>query len=186
MTSYEFALRLNREVADDELDALYEAGCGDAGIETGPLGAVADFDREAPSLAHAIASAVRDIEKVPGLRAIGVRCDNMLNLLGIAQRAGVTREAARLWATGRRGPGSFPKPTLISAGGEQLWDWTAVAPWVERHQADSTHALGTDTTAIVTLRIFCTADRVLAARDALMSEPDEDVRQEFERLLEDA
>jgi hypothetical protein len=31
-----------------------------------------------------------------------------------------------------------------------------------------------------------TANRVLAARDALMSEPDDRVRQEFGRLLEDA
>ena len=99
MTSYEFALRLNREVSDDELDALYDVGCGDAGIETGPLGALADFNREAPSLAHAITSAVRDIEKVPGLRAVGVQCDNMVNLAGIARRAGVTREAVRLWST---------------------------------------------------------------------------------------
>ena len=134
MTSYEFALRLNREVADDELDALYEVGCGDAGIETGPLGAVADFDREASSLAQAIASAVRDIEKVPGLRAVGVRCDTMVNLQGIAQRAGVTREAVRLWATGKRGPGGFPRPTLISAGGEQIWDWLEVENWLELRQ----------------------------------------------------
>ena len=35
-------------------------------------------------------------------------------------------------------------------------------------------------------RTFRTADRVLAARDALMSEPDDDAREEFERLLEDA
>lgn len=186
MAIYEFALRLNREVADGELDALYEAGCGDAGIETGPLGAIADFDREASSLAHAIASAVRDIEKVPGLRAVGVQCDNMVNLLGIAQRAGVTREAVRLWATGKRGPGGFPKPTLISAGGEQIWDWSVVAPWIEKHQAETAHAVVVNTTAIEALRIFCTADRVLAARDALLSEPDEQVRHEFERLLEDA
>jgi hypothetical protein len=38
----------------------------------------------------------------------------------------------------------------------------------------------------VSLRIMMTAVRVLAAREALRSEPDEDVRQEFERLLEDA
>jgi hypothetical protein len=36
------------------------------------------------------------------------------------------------------------------------------------------------------MRTMRTADRVLAARDALMSEPDEAVREEFERLLEDA
>lgn len=185
MTSYEFTLKLNRDVTDEELDALYEAGCDDAGIETGPLGAFADFDREASSLAHAIASAVRDIEKVPGLRAVGVRCDHMVNLLGIAERSGVSREAARLWSTGKRGPGGFPKPTLITAGGEQIWDWLEVAPWVSKHQA-STERLAPSAMAAESMRIFSMADRVLAARDALRSEPDDDVREEFERLLEDA
>jgi len=37
-----------------------------------------------------------------------------------------------------------------------------------------------------TIRTLRTADRVLAARDALISEPDDDVREQFERLLEDA
>jgi hypothetical protein len=203
VTSYEFALRLNREVADDELDALYEAGCDDAGFETGPLGAVADFDREAPSLAHAIASAARDIEKVPGLRAVGVQCDNMVNLAGIARRADVSREAVRLWWTGQRGPGGFPHVALVSAGGERLWDWLEVAAWLERYREDMRrpeeermamlerrldevrargHLFGVGLDAMRTLR---TADRVLAARDALLSGPD-DVREEFERLLEDA
>lgn len=192
MTSYEFALRLNREVTDGELDALYQAGCGDAGIETGPLGTIADFDREASSLAQAIASAARDIEKVPGLRAVGVRCDNMTNLLGIARRAGVSREAVRLWATGRRGPGGFPKPTLISAGGEQIWDWLEVAPWIERHQererevSGDQQLIGKPDEVKEQSRIFRAADRVLAARDALMSEPDDDVREELEKLLADA
>lgn len=190
MTSYEFALRLNREVTDDELDALYEAGCSDAGIETGPLGTVADFDREATSLAHAIASAARDIEKVPGLRAVGVQCDNMVNLLGIAERAGVTREAVRLWAVGSRGPGDFPKPSSVSPGGEQIWAWTSVAPWFARNCTYFANHVATammvDANAFKVLRITCTADRVLAARDALLSEPDDDVREEFERLLEDA
>ena len=195
MTSYEFALRLNREVSDDELDALYDVGCGDAGIETGPLGAVADFNREAPSLAHAITSAVRDIEKVPGLRAVGVQCDNMVNLAGIARRAGVTREAVRLWSTGQRGPGGFPKPTIISAGGEQLWDWLEVCSWLEQHKERSPSrpelqamvaGLEEARKRLAVVRTFRTADRVLAARDALMSEPDDDVREELERLLEDA
>lgn len=187
MTTYEFALKLNREVTDAEIEALYKAGLDDAAFETGPLGAAADFDREAPSLAHAIASAARDIEKVPGLRAIGVRCDNMVNLLGIAQRAGVSREAVRLWATGKRGSGGFPKPVLITSGGEQLWDWLEVAPWIDEHHAqERRHVLLWDAAALSNAAIFCTADRVLAARDALMSMPDDDVRQEFERLLEDA
>jgi hypothetical protein len=184
MISYDFALKLNREVTDDEIDALYEAGCGDAAIETGPLGAVAHFSREAPSFAEAIASAARDIDKVWGLRAVGVQCDNMVTMLDIANRAGVSREAVRLWATGQRGPGDFPKPLLVTTGGESLWDWEQVAPWIERHQG----RVPVDIMFSVapTLRILLTADRVLAARDALRSEPDEAVRQEFERLLEDA
>lgn len=185
MTSYVFALKLNREVTDDEIDALYDAGCGDAGIETGPLGTVADFNREAPSLAHAIASAALDIEKVPGLRAVGVQCDNIVTLRDIAERAGVSREAVRLWSTGRRGPGGFPKPDFVTTGGEQIWDWEQVAEWLQNQRP----AIKYPKSAIElmeALRILCTADRVLAARDALLSEPDTEVRQEFERLLEDA
>jgi hypothetical protein len=190
VTSYEFTLKLNREVTDKEVDLLYEAGCDDAAIETGPLGAFADFDREAVSLAHAIASAALDIDKVPGLRAVGVRCDSMVNLQAIADRAGVSREAVRLWATGRRGPGSFPKPVIVTAGGEQLWDWEQVAPWVESHMNRNRdmhdHLWLLETERLAMMRITRTADRVLAARDALRSEPDEAVREEFERLLEDA
>jgi hypothetical protein len=185
MTSYEFALKLNREVTDDEIEALFEAGCDDAGIETGPLGTVADFIREAPSLAEAIATAALDIDKVPGLRAVGVRCDNMVTLLDIAKRTGVSREAARLWATGDRGPGKFPVPVMVTTGGEKIWDWEQVAPWVEQNQRHRVFADGHADAAVIR-RIMRTADRVLAARDALMSEPDDAVRQEFERLLEDA
>jgi hypothetical protein len=40
--------------------------------------------------------------------------------------------------------------------------------------------------SMAALRIVRTADRVLAARDALRSEPDTEVREEFERLLQGA
>jgi hypothetical protein len=182
---HEFMLKLNREITEEEADALYEAGCGDAGVETGPYGTLVDFDREAPSLAAAIASAARDIEKVPGLRAVGLWCDNMVTSLDIAKRAGVSREAVRLWAAGERGPGGFPKPVLITTGGEKVWDWELVAPWLERNQ-HRTILIEGPSDVIAIRRIVRIADRVLAARDALMSEPDESVRQEFERLLEDA
>jgi len=182
---HEFMLKLNREITAEEADKLYEAGCGDAGVESGPYGTVIDFDREAPSLAQAIASAVRDIEKVPGLRAVGVRCDNMVTLLDIANRTGVTREAVRLWAAGERGPGGFPKPVLITTGGEKIWDWEQVSRWTQQSQKPVILVEGLSD-AVAVRRILGMADRVLAARDALMSEPDESARQEFERLLEDA
>jgi hypothetical protein len=182
LNAYEFVLKLNRELSDDEIEALYEAGLDDAGIETGPLGALADFSREARSLAEAIASAVRDIEKVPGLRATGVQCDNMVTAADIASRAGVSREAARLWTTGQRGPGGFPRPTLITTGGEKVWDWQQVARWLAEHkeQAEANAALSP------ALHVLVTADRVLAARDALRTEPDDSAREELGRLLQDA
>ena len=77
MPGHEFMLKLNRAVTDEEIEALYEAGCSDASVETGALGTMLDFTRAAPSLAEALVSAVRDIEKVPGLRAVGVVCDDV-------------------------------------------------------------------------------------------------------------
>jgi len=49
------------------LDALYEAGCGDATVGCDTL----EFDRRAPTRDEALCSALRDVESVPGLR---VRC----------------------------------------------------------------------------------------------------------------
>jgi hypothetical protein len=187
MTRHEFVLKLNREVTAEEVEALYKAGSGDAGVESGALGTVLDFSRKAPTLAEALVSAVRDIEKVPGLRAVGVACESIVSLSDIADRAGVTREAARLWATGQRGPGGFPSPVLITTGGEQGWDWQQVGLWLRHHKASQGGATWSVwATANVRVRTLCTADRVLAAREALWSEPDVAVREEFERLLEDA
>ncbi len=51
------------------IDALYEAGCSDATIRHRSI----EFDREAPTLAEAIESAVNDVGPVPGLTVKGVR-----------------------------------------------------------------------------------------------------------------
>lgn len=71
MTVYTLVLWLSREISAEEREALREAGLDDAGIEPGPLGALADFTRDAASPEEAVASAVRDIRKVPGLRVLG-------------------------------------------------------------------------------------------------------------------
>jgi hypothetical protein len=183
MASHEFMIKLNRSITAEEVDALYEAGCADAAVETGPAGTLLDFSRDAATLADALLSAVRDIEKVPGLSAIGVSCESLVSLADVAERSGVTREAARLWSTGQRGPGGFPEPVAISARtGEKGWDWHQVAEWLEGYR----HVQILDISYVNTARVLHMADRVLAARHALKSEPDEAVREEFERLLEDA
>jgi hypothetical protein len=183
MPAHEFMLKLNREVTDEEIEALFEAGCADAGVETGPLGTVLDFTRAAPTLAEALVSAVRDIEKVPGLRAIGVLCDNMVTLAQIAERAGVSREAVRLWANGQRRHGGFPPPVVMTPAGEKLWDWPRVADWLFDNNPNA-RPVGVWTFSVRS-RTLCAADRVLAARAALEGEPDE-TREELETLLQEA
>lgn len=184
MTSYDFTMKLNRSLTPEDVEALYETGCSDAAVETGPLGTVLDFSRESSSLAEALVSAVHDIEKVPGLRAIGIACDNIVSLAEIAEHAGVSREAVRLWSNGQRGPGGFPAPVAVSHGGERGWDWWQVRHWLvyTKLQApvSDTHWFSSK------MRILCVADQVLAARQALLSEPDDTVRETFEELLQDA
>src|SRR5258706_2082833 len=89
-----FTLVLDQQPSDEQLDALAEAGCDDAafGVEHGL--AVAEFDREAPALADAIASAVRGVESV-GLRALRVLDQDLLTLADIADRIGQSRVSIR-------------------------------------------------------------------------------------------
>jgi hypothetical protein len=54
MQTYEFILRVDRAVTEAEINALYEAGLSDAAIETGPLGTLLDFAREAGSRKAAV------------------------------------------------------------------------------------------------------------------------------------
>jgi hypothetical protein len=72
VAEYQFTVRLNREVTEAEVDLLYEVGLSDAGIETGPAGALLDVTREAPSPADAVESVCADVAKVAGLRVRSV------------------------------------------------------------------------------------------------------------------
>jgi hypothetical protein len=60
---YEFSLVLAApDVSDEEADKLYEAGCDDGSILSRGDVTVVQFDREAPTLDEALASAIRDVE----------------------------------------------------------------------------------------------------------------------------
>src|SRR5262245_38189730 len=109
MTVHVFTLVLDREPSEDQLDALVEAGCDDAafGVESGLP--IAEFDRESPSMADAIVSAVRNLESV-GLKPLRVLDTDLLTLADIAVRIGQSRESIRRYVTGERGKGSFPPP----------------------------------------------------------------------------
>jgi hypothetical protein len=132
MSAYEFTLRIDREVTEDEAEALYGV-FDDGSVTTGPGTTEIEFAREAPGLADAIGSAVRDVESVPGLIVTGAGQEDLVSIPGIARRAQRSREAVRLWAAGKRGPGGFPAAEWQSPGGERFWSWTKVAQWIREN-----------------------------------------------------
>jgi len=56
---------------------------------------------------------------------------DLVNITDIADRVGMTREAVRNWASGKRRTGVFPIP-LDTPGGQKVWEWAAVHAWL-RH-----------------------------------------------------
>ncbi|GIH18071.1 helix-turn-helix transcriptional regulator [Rugosimonospora africana] len=131
MTTQVFTVVLDRQPTDEELDGLYAAGCDDAafGVEDGlPIG---EFDREAPTLADAIVSVVRDVESV-GLTVLRVVDEDLLTLADIADRISQSRESVRRYASGERGPGDFPPPVNPRRDGTLFYRWSEVAPWLRQ------------------------------------------------------
>jgi hypothetical protein len=169
-------LRLNRAPAEDETEAIYEATGGDVDVGWNPdtgYGAVT-VNRDAETLSEAIVSAIKDVERVPGLRVVGAGQDEAVTMLDIARRTGRTRTSVRMLVNGQRGPGGFPRPSLVTTGGEKVWDWPDVAAWL-RDQ------LGLE--VVVPPHELITADRLLAARVELDAEPDERARTALGGLL---
>jgi hypothetical protein len=75
-----FGFTLTIEGADvltaEAQEALFDAGCDDATFGISNDVQTADFDREAPDFAEAVASAIKAIEiAVPGARVVEVRRD---------------------------------------------------------------------------------------------------------------
>jgi hypothetical protein len=56
---------------------------------------------------------------------------DLVNISDVADRIGVTREAVRNWASGKRRTGEFPIP-LDTPGGQKVWEWATVHAWL-RH-----------------------------------------------------
>lgn len=113
-------------------DRFFEAGCDDATITFQKGAIILEFEREAKNLAHALDSAIRDVDAA-GARVEHLEPDHLVNLSDIAVRAGVTRAAASNYAKGLRG-NDFPAPVARVTTDSALWDWVEVARWLFRHR----------------------------------------------------
>lgn len=119
-----------RELNESMEDALYEAGCDDALLGTRNGVPFLDFDREAASLADAIRSAIRAVERAGlGARVVRVEPDDLVSASEIARRMTRSRESIRQCAEGTRGPGGFPAPVSSVRGTSPIWRWAEVAEW---------------------------------------------------------
>lgn len=159
MQSYELALLVDREPADDQMAALSPEALDEAGLvgfETQAGAVLAHVVREAPSLVDAIVQAVHEVESLGqlGLQVVGVHCEDLVSLRDIAQRVGRTYESVRLLAAGKRGPGGFPAP--LSTGQWALYSWAEVSAWFAIHYGTAS--------AGVYDRTLVAADHLIRAR----------------------
>ncbi len=130
MNTYTFTLIVTG-VDEKHLDALYEAGCDDATIGLGGRQSEVGFDREAPSLLHAIVTAIADVEGADAT-VLRVEPDPVVWASAIAERMGRTRQSVDMLIKGQRGPGEFPQPVSGTVR-NPLWRWSEVEDWFARY-----------------------------------------------------
>lgn len=182
MKTFEFTLRLDREITEQEVEALYGA-FDDGSVVTGPGSTVIDFEREAPSFAEAIVSAVGDVEGAAAVTVVGAGQEDLVSMADIARRSGRSREAVRLWAAGERGPGGFPSSCWRSPGGERFWNWPEVAAWVRAHL---NLAVDVEPDEVRWANEVLKARHALGEAHQILVSADDASRRQFERLLKTA
>ena len=134
MNTYTFTLLFTGPDAAEYADELYEAGFDDAlfGVQHGVQ--FAEFDREARSLSHALASALRPLEQtIPGAEVVHVLPGDLVGVRGIAERINRTPESVRLLINGERGPGGFPPP-ITDLDDRPIYAWSQVVRWFAEHK----------------------------------------------------
>ena len=123
-------------LTDEQLDALFEAGCDDAAFSLERAGTVFGFfDREAATQEDAVLSAIHDVQSADiDARVLRVtEDDDWLTASEIATRVGRTRQSIGQLVRGDRGPGGFPAPVARHGLPNPLWSWSDVEAWFGRY-----------------------------------------------------
>lgn len=149
---------------DESLDRLYDAGCDDATFGEVDRVQYAEFSRDAPDFAHAVTSAIHEVESVDGLRVTHVEPDDLVTAAEIAERLGRSRESVRLIAAGERGDGDFPAPVSHLRTRNRLWRWSDVAEWAERRAPQSLDHVLIATEHLVDARFLAALNGALEMR----------------------
>ena len=114
------------ELSDQLAEKIY-ARCPDATVSQRDGVIHVSFDRRGHTLARAVLSAIRGLQRL-GLRVDRIVTDDLVNPSEIATRIGRSRESIRLLIEGERGPGAFP-PVAEVLGQQRFWRWRDVQRW---------------------------------------------------------
>jgi hypothetical protein len=130
MDTHVFRLIVTDRIDEEGANRLFDAGINDGFPESGPEGHSIGFDREAPSLEHALLSAIEEVES-SGFEVLRVEPDEFVSAADIADRTGRSRQSISLLINGARGPGDWPRPVAGNVR-SPLWRWNDIAGWFQR------------------------------------------------------
>jgi hypothetical protein len=130
---YDFSLILSgiTELTDDQVEALFAAGCDDATPSVIYGQVWLEFSRKASSYKDAVLSAIRDVRRA-NIGADVERIDecNLVTPSEIARKIGKSPQYVHQLMTGLRGPGRFPPPECHLTDTVLLWPWCEVSFWL--------------------------------------------------------
>jgi hypothetical protein len=138
MRAWDFSLILSGidADADDGFDSLWSA-CADEPL-IGTYDGVSEvlFSREAETVEDAVLSAIADVERIEGVRVVGLRDESFWTLGDIAERSGrTTAEIRRL--IDHADDMSFPQHLSDPTEPDPLWCARDVIDWFRDHEGES-------------------------------------------------
>ncbi|UTM60452.1 hypothetical protein L4174_024010 (plasmid) [Photobacterium sp. CCB-ST2H9] len=140
--TYEFSLTTSLTGIDTDekiinvSNALFEAGCDDGSPSFYGDALYISFYREAESYEQAVISAIKDAEKVEGIKVLSVDAGDHVGLTDAAELSGVSKMALSRYSRGERGAGNFPCPVERLNGKTPLWSWSEIATWLKENNKD--------------------------------------------------
>jgi hypothetical protein len=118
--------------ADDTYNAFFEAGCDDASISWREGAFTLSFHRQAARFDEALMSAYQDVTKA-GATVTRFEPDTLVTLADIAERSRLSPSTIADLRSSDDGA-DFPPPCSRVTTDEPLWDWSAVALWLQRRE----------------------------------------------------